>query len=92
MAELLGDHFVCVPQVGGYYHPLAAVYRLSVAVAVGQLLAEGRLRPVFLFETVPTRVVGPEELSDADPELQTLRNLNTPEDYEAALRDVGSAP
>ncbi len=28
LIELLGDHAVCVPQVGGYHHPLAAVYRL----------------------------------------------------------------
>src|SRR5437764_5621817 len=27
---LLGDFSVCVPKVGGYHHPLAAVYRVSV--------------------------------------------------------------
>jgi hypothetical protein len=27
-------------------------------------------------------------LSDVDPSFQTLRNLNTPEEYEAALRDL----
>ena len=50
-------------------------------------LAEDRLRPFFLFEAVPTRVVEPAELAGVDPTFQTLRNLNTPEDYEAALRD-----
>jgi molybdopterin-guanine dinucleotide biosynthesis protein A len=89
LVELLGDHAVCVPRVGDYYHPLAAVYRLEVADAVARLLAEDRLRPFFLFEAVPTRVVGAEELADVDPTFQTLRNLNTPEDYEAALREVG---
>ena len=54
-----------------------------------RLLAEGRLRPSFLFEAVPTRVVTGPSLADADPTFQTLRNLNTPEDYEAALRDPG---
>ena len=29
-----------------------------------------------------------DELADVDPDFQTLRNLNTPEDYEAALRDL----
>jgi molybdopterin-guanine dinucleotide biosynthesis protein A len=85
LIELLGDRAVCVPRVGAYHHPLAAVYRLEVAEAVGRLLAEDRLRPFFLFEAVPTRVVGPEELADVDPTFQTLRNLNTPEEYEAAL-------
>jgi molybdopterin-guanine dinucleotide biosynthesis protein A len=90
LIELLGDRAVCVPRVGEYYHPLAAVYRLEAADAVARLLAEDRLRPFFLFEAVPTRVVGAEELADVDPTFQTLRNLNTPEEYEAALRTSDS--
>jgi molybdopterin-guanine dinucleotide biosynthesis protein A len=88
LVELLGDHRICVPRVGEYHHPLAAVYRLEVADAVDQLLAEDRLRPFFLFEAVPTRVVEAAELADVDPTFQTLRNLNTPEEYEAALREA----
>jgi len=91
MADLLGDAAVCVPRVGGYFHPLAAVYRLGVLPAVERLLAEGRLRPVFLFDAVPTRVVGEEELKEADPDLRSLRNLNTPEEYGQALRDAGAS-
>jgi molybdopterin-guanine dinucleotide biosynthesis protein A len=90
LVGLLGGHQICVPRVGDYHHPLAAVYRLGVAVAVRRLLAEGRLRPFFLFEAVPTRVVRPEELADVDPDFRTLRNLNTPADYEAALREADS--
>lgn len=89
LVELLGDQAVCVPRVGGYHHPLAAVYRLAALDAVRRLLAEGRLRPFFLFEELPTRVVEAAELADVDPALQSLRNLNTPEEYEAALRDAG---
>jgi molybdenum cofactor guanylyltransferase len=85
--ELLGDRAICVPRVGEYHHPLAAVYRLEVADAVARLLAEGRLRPFYLFEAVPTRVVAPEELADVDSTFQTLRNLNTPEEYEAARQE-----
>ena len=88
LVELLGDHAICVPRVGDYHHPLAAVYRLGVADAVARLLAEDRLRPFFLFEAVPTRVVTAQELADVDPAFQTLRNLNTPEEYEAALRMI----
>jgi molybdopterin-guanine dinucleotide biosynthesis protein A len=85
---LLGDKEICVPHVDGYHHPLAAVYRLEVAAAVDHLLAEDRLRPVFLFDCVPTRVIEAAEFVDADPTLQTLRNLNTPEDYEAAVQEA----
>src|SRR5436189_72593 len=69
-------------------HPLAAVYRVSVKDAVARLLAENRLRPVFLFDAVPTRVLEAEELADVDPTFQTLRNVNTPEEYAAALREA----
>jgi molybdopterin-guanine dinucleotide biosynthesis protein A len=89
MVELLGEHLACVPRVGGHFHPLASVYRLAVADVAARLLAEDRLRPAFLFEQVPTRVVGPEELTDVDPTFQSLRNLNTPEEYEAALAEEG---
>jgi molybdopterin-guanine dinucleotide biosynthesis protein A len=88
LIDLLGEQAICVPHVGDHHHPLAAVYRLDVADAVAELLAANRLRPFFLFEKVPTRVVEAAELADVDPTFQTLRNLNTPEDYEAALREV----
>jgi molybdenum cofactor guanylyltransferase len=88
MIELLGDHVVAVPDVGGYRHPLAAIYRVTVLPIVERLLAEDRLRPAFLFDQVPTRFVIESELSAVDPDLKTLRNLNTPQDYEAALREI----
>jgi molybdopterin-guanine dinucleotide biosynthesis protein A len=89
LIDLVGDHLIAVPRVGGYHHPLAAVYRIDVAGAVRRLLAEDRLRPFFLFDAVPTRVAEPAELEEADPTFETLRNLNTPAEYDAALRDAG---
>jgi len=91
MIELLGEHFICVPKIGDYHHPLAAVYRIDVGAVALRLLAENRARPAFLFDAVPTHIVGPDDLADADPTFQSLRNLNTPEDYAAALRDLKSA-
>jgi molybdopterin-guanine dinucleotide biosynthesis protein A len=92
LIELLGGNAVCVPRVGEYHHPLAAVYRVDVLDAVTRLLAADRLRPVFLFEAVPTRLVEAAELADVDPTFQTLQNLNTPEDYQAALREAALTP
>jgi molybdopterin-guanine dinucleotide biosynthesis protein A len=88
LVDLLGENAISVPRVGDYHHPLAAVYRLGVYETVARLLAEDRLRPFFLFEAVPTRVVEAAELADVDLDFQTLRNLNTPEEYEAALREL----
>ena len=66
MVALLGDGQIAVPDVGGYRHPLAAVYRLGVLDVVRRLLEEDRLRPAFLFGEVPTRFVHEEELADVD--------------------------
>lgn len=88
LIELLNGHCVVVPKVGEYHHPLAAVYRVGVHDAVSRLLRENRLRPVHLFEAVPTRVVTADELADVDPSFETLRNLNTPEEYEQALAET----
>jgi len=85
MLDLLGDHDIAVMEIDGFTHPLSAVYRRSVLPHVESLLAQDRLRPVFLFDAVKTRRVSPGEMRAVDPDLRTLRNLNTHEDYEAAL-------
>lgn len=91
LVDLLDEHDVAVPRVGGFYHPLAAVYRTRVLPEIEALLAADRLRPVYLFERVRVREVAAEELADLDPDLATLRNLNRPEDYRQALAEAGLA-
>jgi len=89
MIELLGDHDIAVMEIDGFPHPLSAVYRRNTLPHVEDLLAADRLRPVFLFDAVRTRRVRPEEMISVDPQLLTLRNLNTREDYLAALSEAG---
>jgi len=85
MFDFLGDHEIAVPKDGKYHHPLAAVYRTSVLSNVQQLLEADKRRPFFLFEQVDTREVPVDQLRTVDPELASLTNLNTPEDYRDAL-------
>jgi molybdopterin-guanine dinucleotide biosynthesis protein A len=92
LIELAADHDIAVPVSGGYHHPLASVYRRAALRPIRELLAADRLRPVFLFEMMRTREVSPEELTDVDPELATLENLNYPADYLKALAIAGFAP
>ncbi|WP_433932513.1 molybdenum cofactor guanylyltransferase [Sorangium cellulosum] len=92
-----GDHAVAVPWADGHHHPLGAVYACSVRGDAAALLAQGTLRLSSLFERARTLVAGPEllladpRLREADPALRSLRNLNTPEDYAAALRELDAA-
>jgi molybdopterin-guanine dinucleotide biosynthesis protein A len=95
MIDLLGDDDISVMEIDGFAHPLSAVYRRRALPEVEALLAADRLRPAFLFEAVKTRRVQPFEMSSVDPQLLTLRNLNTPQEYESALatsRAAGDIP
>ena len=85
MIELLADNEIAVMEIDGFAHPLSAVYRRATLPYVEALLAADRLRPVFLFDAVKTRRVQPMEMASVDPQLLTLRNLNTPQDYDEAL-------
>jgi molybdopterin-guanine dinucleotide biosynthesis protein A len=90
LVELAAGYDLVIPHVAGFYHPLAALYRpAAVLPAIESLLLADRLRPVFLVEAVKTRVVDEGEMRAVDPALDTLRNLNYPEDYERALADAG---
>jgi molybdopterin-guanine dinucleotide biosynthesis protein A len=88
MLELSRGYDIAVMAIDGFTHPLSAVYSRATLPQVEQLLANDRLRPAFLFDAVSTRRVAPAEMT-GDPGLRTLRNLNTPADYEETLREEG---
>ena len=89
MLSLADGHDIAVMEIDHFSHPLSAVYRRDTLAHVERLLAADRLRPVFLFDAVDTRRVQPDEMAAVDPDLLTLRNLNTPDDYRDALAAAG---
>jgi molybdenum cofactor guanylyltransferase len=91
MISRLGDHEIAVPVEGPFHHPLAAIYRTSIIPVIAELLAADRLRPVYLFDRCRTLRVPVSELATVDPGLTTLKNLNRPDDYFAALAEEGLA-
>jgi len=88
MLDLTEGFDIAVMEIDGFAHPLSAVYCRTTLPYIEDLLARDRLRPAFLFDAVRTRRVTPAEIT-SDPDLRTLRNLNTPEDYQRALADAG---
>jgi molybdopterin-guanine dinucleotide biosynthesis protein A len=81
---------VALPVARGFRQPLAAAYRTEIFGLIEQRIAEGDLRPGMLFKHC--RVV---ELADADlladpmlarldPHLESVLNVNEPEDYTTA--------
>jgi molybdopterin-guanine dinucleotide biosynthesis protein A len=90
MVDLLGDHEVAVPVIDGQPYPLSGVYRLTLHPVIERLLAEDRRSPRALIEGARYRAVTRAELADVDPELFSLKDLSTPEDYKAARRSIAS--
>jgi molybdopterin-guanine dinucleotide biosynthesis protein A len=84
LANVAACYDVAVPEWEGRLHPLHAVYRAAVQPLLQQQLAEGRRRPVDLFDRVRTMVVREPELRTLDPEGRSFLNMNTPGDYERA--------
>lgn len=90
LAAVGPDDAAAVPRVDGIRHPLASAYRADLAAVVEDLLAHDRLRPAFVFEGRQVAWLdGPALLDDprlaaGDPDLDSLRNLNEPADYDEA--------
>jgi molybdenum cofactor guanylyltransferase len=89
IVDALGNHDLAIPRDGRFHHPLAAVYRPSIEPRIRDLIAAGRLRPFFLLEQANALEIDVADLRSVDPELQSLRNTNTPEEYADALREAG---
>jgi molybdopterin-guanine dinucleotide biosynthesis protein A len=88
LLDLIDADDLAIPFVDGFHHPLASLYRrATVLPAIEALLHADRLRPVFLMESLRSRVVTADELRTIDPDLGTLRNLNSPDDYQQALEE-----
>jgi len=89
LLDLSRGHDSAVPLVDGDHMTTAAVYAKGVLPVARRLVEARRLRPLFLVEEVDARIVTADELRDVDPELESFRGCNTPEEYEEALRHAG---
>jgi molybdenum cofactor guanylyltransferase len=90
LRELRAGLDVVLPVARGYPQPLAAAYRTALAPRVEELIAAGRLRPAMLYQEVSVlrlddaALLADPELASADPELDSVTNVNEPADYHAA--------
>jgi molybdenum cofactor guanylyltransferase len=80
---------VTVPRGGGFLQPLCAVYRKEFGETARNALQAGNNKIGPLLDRVKTRVMEPDELREAGFTMEMFRNLNTPAEWEAALREFG---
>jgi molybdopterin-guanine dinucleotide biosynthesis protein A len=86
MAGLAEGYDAVVPEWGGRVHPLQAIYRTGIYPLLEQSLAEGRHRAMELLPLLHVRSVPETEVRVLDPEGLSFLNMNTPEEYERALK------
>ena len=94
LRDLAEGHEAAVVKAQGRHHPLGAICATELHLRAAKLLADDRRRLFVLFEEADTRFVSADDLladeavATTDPDLDALRNLNTPDDYADALRDL----
>ena len=89
VVAMLDEFDAVIPEVGGMLQPLHAVYRKHCANAIASLEASGEKQLTANANAVNARRVGELELRALDPELSSFFNVNTPEDYQRALKLAG---
>jgi molybdopterin-guanine dinucleotide biosynthesis protein A len=89
LVAMLDDFDAVMPEVGGKLQPLHAVYRKECANSIAALEESGEKRLTANAHAINARKVGEEELRTIDPQLSSFFNVNTPEDYQHALKLAG---
>lgn len=88
LARSIGENDVAIARVGGFLHPLVALYRRRPALSAAHtLLGESRRRVIDLIDRLASVVLDEPSMRSIDPGLETLKNLNTPEAYDLALQN-----
>ena len=82
----MNDYDVVVPDVLGELQTLHAIYSKACLQPIERRLDMNRLRIVGFFPEVRVRTVTASELEPYDPELLAFQNLNTPEEFQAAVQ------
>ncbi|MGH3836914.1 MAG: NTP transferase domain-containing protein [Pseudonocardiaceae bacterium] len=92
LSALIDGTDIVLPVARGFPQPLAAAYRVTLAPLVAELVAAGDLRLGHLFQRCATlrlddaALLADPVLAAADPALDSVVNVNSPDDYRTARR------
>jgi molybdopterin-guanine dinucleotide biosynthesis protein A len=88
---------VALPVIHGHRQPLCAAYRTALAPVARELVSELHLRPSLLLARCRVRwldeaaLLADPAVAAADPHLESVTSVNTPEEYAAALARLEGA-
>lgn len=86
LTDQLGGHDAVMVRLDGVLQPLGAVYRLRCLEPARALLGADVRTPRTLAERVDCRILEREDVMTFDPDLRFLHSVDTPDDYERALK------
>ncbi len=84
LIEVVADHDAAVPNAGGLWHPLCAVYHRRAAAQLRRAIDDGRWRVIDAIAPLDVRPVVDDEIAPFDRDGRLLLNVNTPDDYRRA--------
>ncbi len=87
--QQLGDSDAVVPQDAERLYPLCAVYRTNIFTRIEQQITAGQRSLHQFIQRLDAKLIPVENLREIDPELLSLKNVNSPEDYLSALEVAG---
>ena len=89
LASLAPHYDAVVPQVDGMFEPLHAIYSHSCLPLIEAQMSTTQRQAFSFYPLARVRYVERKELARFDPELLSLRNANTPQEWQRVEREFG---
>ncbi len=88
LCQTTGSWDAAMVQSGGKLQPFNGIYRTSIRSRLQALFEAGERRLHAVTNIINVATIDARQLKNIDPELNFLRNINTPEDYETLKRST----
>jgi molybdopterin-guanine dinucleotide biosynthesis protein A len=86
------NELATVPETDGRSQPLCAIYHRALQPVIEQALEAGEYKVDRIFRQVPTQFISESDLCSAGFSADIFCNVNTPDEYEAAIRRASGIP
>ncbi|MCX7771034.1 MAG: molybdenum cofactor guanylyltransferase [Proteobacteria bacterium] len=81
MYKFARDYDVVVPKAPDGLHPLYAFYSKRILPEIEKFLSQNSFKIINLYESLKVKYIVEREIKKFDKKMVTLRNINTPDDY-----------
>jgi molybdopterin-guanine dinucleotide biosynthesis protein A len=76
------NYDIVVPKAFDGFHPLFAFYSKKILPFVKEMVLQNNFKIISLYDKVNVKFYEERDIKKFDPELMTLRNINTPDEYQ----------